>query len=74
MGCTFKDNFAAIDRIRSLLESLKSADGTCKLLEQIIPSGSSGLARKWIARYTLVLSGQGVLLTKGYLVALSSPN
>ncbi|KAH9402025.1 hypothetical protein TYRP_016598 [Tyrophagus putrescentiae] len=66
-------DFAPPDRIRSLFNSLKGGDKSCKLLEQICPSGGgkSAITRRWIARYTLILSGQGVLISKGYLVSLS---
>lgn len=69
----FKADFAPPDRIRSLFNSLKGGDKSCKLLEQICPSGGgkSAITRRWIARYTLILSGQGVLISKGYLVSLS---
>jgi len=69
-----KADFVPIARIRSMLDSIKGEDGQCKLMKQIIPNGTANLNRKWIARYTLILATQGVLLSKGYLVSLTSTN
>ncbi|KAI2797790.1 hypothetical protein RDWZM_000928 [Blomia tropicalis] len=69
-------DFVPIERIRAMFDKLKTENVNCKLLRQIIPDGveSDQLHRRWVARYTLVLSNQGVLLAKGYLVSLFLSN
>ncbi|OTF80089.1 hypothetical protein BLA29_007783 [Euroglyphus maynei] len=56
------DNFLPIERLQQLF---KTKNASCPLLAEI-PT----LKRKWIARYTFVLPGQGVVLTKGYMLSL----
>ncbi|KAH9419219.1 hypothetical protein DERP_005723 [Dermatophagoides pteronyssinus] len=56
------DNFIPIESLQKLF---KTKDVSCSLL-----TDNQTLKRKWIARYTFVLPGQGVVLTKGYMLSL----